>query len=48
MLNVLCEAENSYELKIKAGRNNCIRLVTAHGEQFQLNVEAISDAADRF
>jgi len=37
-----------YELKIKAGRNNCIRLVTAQGEQFQLNVEAISDTADRF
>ena len=27
-----------YELKIKAGRNNCIRLVTTNGEQFQLNV----------
>jgi len=26
------------ELKIKAGRNVCIRLVTAKGEQFQLNV----------
>ena len=26
------------ELKIKAGRNICIRLVTAKGEQFQLNV----------
>ena len=37
-----------YELKIKAGRNNCIRLVTTQGEQFQLNVEAISDTADRF
>ena len=37
-----------YELKIKAGRNNCVRLVTAQGEQFQLHVEAISDAADRF
>jgi site-specific DNA-methyltransferase (adenine-specific) len=26
------------ELKIKTGRNTCIRLVTAEGEQFQLNV----------
>lgn len=26
------------ELKIKVGRNICIRLVTANGEQFQLNV----------
>ncbi len=26
------------ELKIKAGRKNCIRLVTAKGEQYQLNV----------
>jgi DNA modification methylase len=26
------------ELKIKAGRNICVRLVTAAGEQFQLNV----------
>ncbi len=26
------------ELKIKAGRNACIRLMTAKGEQFQLNV----------
>ena len=38
----------SLELKIKAGRNNCIRLITAQGEQFQLNVQAISDATDRF
>ena len=36
------------ELKIKTGRNNCIRLITAQGEQFQLNVEAISNAADGF
>ncbi|MDQ3004493.1 MAG: site-specific DNA-methyltransferase [Chloroflexota bacterium] len=36
------------ELKIKAGHNNCIRLITAQGEQFQLNVQAISNAADRF
>jgi DNA modification methylase len=36
-----------YELKIKAGRNNCVRLVTAQGKQFQLNVKAISDTADR-
>ncbi|HET9278835.1 MAG TPA: hypothetical protein VFN95_11630, partial [Flavitalea sp.] len=27
-----------HELKIKSGRNICIRLVTAEGEQFQLNV----------
>ena len=26
------------ELQIKTGRNNCIRLVTTHGEQLQLNV----------
>jgi len=36
------------DLKIKAGRNNCIRLITAQGEQFQLNVQAITNAADRF
>jgi site-specific DNA-methyltransferase (adenine-specific) len=30
--------EIPYELKIKTGRNICIRLVTAEGEQFQLNV----------
>ena len=36
------------ELKIKAGHNNCIRLITAQGEQFQLNVQAVSNAADRF
>jgi len=27
-----------FELKIKAGRNSCIRLVTTNGEQFQLDV----------
>ena len=36
------------QLKIKAGRNNCIRLITAQGEQFQLNVQAITNAPDRF
>ena len=30
--------EIPYELKIKAGRNFCIRLVTAKGEHFQLHV----------
>jgi DNA modification methylase len=30
--------EISHELKIKTERNSCIRLVTAEGEQFQLNV----------
>jgi site-specific DNA-methyltransferase (adenine-specific) len=30
--------EIPHELKIKTGRNTCIRLVTAEGEQFQLNV----------
>jgi site-specific DNA-methyltransferase (adenine-specific) len=30
--------EISHELKIKTGRNTCIRLVTAEGEQFQLDV----------
>lgn len=30
--------EIPYELKIKAGRNVCIRLVTAKGEHFQLHV----------
>ncbi len=30
--------EIPHELKIKTGRNVCIRLVTAEGEQFQLNV----------
>jgi site-specific DNA-methyltransferase (adenine-specific) len=36
------------ELKIRVGRNNCIRLITTQGEQFQLNVQAISNATDRF
>jgi len=36
------------QLKIKAGRNNCIRLITVQGEQFQLHVKAISNASDRF
>ena len=36
------------QLKIKAGRNNCIRLITAQGEQFQLNVQAITNSPDRF
>jgi len=30
--------EISHELKIKTGRNICIRLMTAEGDQFQLNV----------
>jgi len=30
--------EIPHELKIKTGRNTCIRLVTAEGEQFQLNI----------
>ncbi|HEX6271291.1 MAG TPA: site-specific DNA-methyltransferase [Anaerolineales bacterium] len=34
------------KLNIKAGGNVCIRLVSAEGEQFQLNVQAISDAAN--
>jgi hypothetical protein len=36
----------SLELKIKAGSNVCIRLVTAKGKQYFLNVQAVSDAAD--
>ena len=31
-------ADIPHELKIKAGRNTCIRLVTAAGQEFQLNV----------
>ncbi|MBI4761571.1 MAG: DNA-methyltransferase [Chloroflexota bacterium] len=34
------------ELKIKAGRNICIRLVTAKGRQYQLHVQPVADAAD--
>jgi DNA modification methylase len=38
------------ELKIKIGRKRkaCIRLVTVQGKQFQLNVQAVANAADRF
>jgi len=36
------------ELKIKAGRNTCIRLITVQGEQFQLDVQAISNTPNRF
>lgn len=35
------------ELKIKNGRNLCIRMVTARGERCQLQVEPVADAADR-
>jgi DNA modification methylase len=34
------------ELKIKVGGNVCIRLVTAKGGQYQLNIQAVTDAAD--
>lgn len=34
------------ELKTRAGSNVCIRLVTARGRLYQLNVQAIPDAAD--
>lgn len=34
------------ELKIKVGGNVCIRLVTAKGKLYQLNVQPVSDAAD--
>ncbi|MFZ5882590.1 MAG: DNA-methyltransferase [Chloroflexota bacterium] len=36
------------ELKIKTGRNLCIRLVTAKGERYQLHIQPVSDAADGF
>ncbi|MEW6405442.1 MAG: site-specific DNA-methyltransferase [Chloroflexota bacterium] len=35
------------EIKIKTGRNVCIRLVTINGEQYQLNIQAVANAADR-
>ncbi len=34
------------ELKINVGHNVCIRLVTTRGKMYQLNVQAVSDAAD--
>jgi DNA modification methylase len=34
------------ELKVKAGGNVCIRLVTVKGERYQLNIQAVSDASD--
>jgi len=34
------------ELKIKAGSNVCVRLVTAKGKQYQLHVQTVSNAAD--
>jgi len=34
------------ELKIKAGRNVCIRLVSAKGKQYQLNIQSIADTAN--
>lgn len=34
------------ELKTRAGSNVCIRLVTARGRLYQLNVQAVPDAAD--
>lgn len=37
-----------YELKIKAGSNLSIRLVTVNGKQYQLNIEAVSHAANGF
>jgi DNA modification methylase len=36
------------ELKIKIGGKVCIRLVTVQGKQFQLNIQAVANAADRF
>lgn len=33
-------------LKIKAGRNICLRLVTAKGKQYQLHVQPVPDAAN--
>jgi site-specific DNA-methyltransferase (adenine-specific) len=34
------------ELKIKIGRNACIRLVTVQGKEVQLNIQAVANAAD--
>ncbi|GAB4450424.1 MAG: hypothetical protein OHK0041_12380 [Anaerolineales bacterium] len=34
------------DLKIKAGRNVCIRLVTAKGKQYQLHIQPVPDAAN--
>jgi len=34
------------ELKIKAGSNACIRLVNTKGKQYQLDVQAVANAAD--
>lgn len=34
------------ELKIKSGRNVCIRMVTAGGDRYQLQVHPVADAAD--
>ena len=34
------------EIKLKAGSNFCIRLVSVKGKQYQLNIQAVSDAAN--
>ena len=34
------------ELKIKSGRRVCIRMVTANGECYQLEVQPVAHAAD--
>lgn len=34
------------EIKIKAGSNFCIRLVSAKGKQYQLNIQTVSDSAN--
>ncbi len=35
-------------LKIKVGGNMCIRLVTVQGKEFQLNIQAVANAANGF
>jgi len=34
------------ELKLKTGRNICVRLVTVQGKQYQLNIQAVANAAN--
>jgi len=40
--------EMPLELKIKIGHNACVRLVTVQGKEFQLNIQPIPHAANRF
>ncbi len=40
--------EISFELKTKLGRAICVRVVTVQGKEYQLNIQPVSNAANRF